>query len=145
MNNILLAKIISYKTHQGQLDKGGMAYYKHPVRIAKNFKDKKLKILALLHDVLEDGDINILDLNKNFSSDVLEALTAITRDINTEYMDYIKTVAKNQMARAVKIADLKDNMDLTRLKIIKANDIKRTYKYLEALNYLITIDAKEVK
>lgn len=126
-----LAKKICQEAHKGQVDKGGAPYYLHPFHVADNCKTEKQKIVALLHDVIEDNDHYSLDyfISQGFSSDVVEALDAITHRKNEDYETYIKRVKSNALARAVKIQDLRHNSDLTRLKTVTDADLARVKKY----------------
>lgn len=126
-----LAKRICQEAHKGQVDKGGAPYYLHPFHVANNCKTEKQKIVALLHDVIEDNDHYSLDyfLSQGFSSDIVKALDAITHRKGEEYETYIERVKSNELARTVKIQDLRHNLDLTRLKTVTKDDLARVEKY----------------
>ena len=111
------AKEICKTAHAGQVDKGGNAYYLHPFSVADMCETETEKIVALLHDVLEDTDTTADDLAAyGFSNEVIEALIALTHDSKEPYLEYIKRVKENPIATIVKINDLRHNSDLSRLK-----------------------------
>ena len=93
-------------------------------------------IAGLLHDVVEDTDMTFLDLEKFFSSEVIEILKLLTRDKRTDYMEYIKKIKPNKVAKKIKIADIIHNSDETRLDVIDEETIKRRKRYQKALKYL---------
>ena len=100
-------------------------------------KGYKEKIVALLHDIVEDTDVSFQDLKKmKFSSDVLKSVYVITKNKNQDYFEYLEKIKQNKIARAVKIQDLKHNSNLKRLKKITQEDYKRLEKYEQALEYL---------
>ncbi len=132
---------LCFEAHKEQVDKTGLPYVFHPFHLAEQMQDEETTICALLHDVIEDTDYTLDDLkNMGFSNSVLEALALLTHDDEVPYMDYVKMIATNEIARAVKIADLKHNSDLTRLDKISEKDLKRCQKYAEALELLANID-----
>ena len=132
---------LCFEAHKEQVDKTGLPYVFHPFHLAEQMQDEETTICALLHDVIEDTDYTLDDLkNMGFSNSVLEALALLTHDDEVPYMDYVKMIATNEIARAVKIADLKHNSDLTRLDKISEKDLERCQKYAEALDLLANID-----
>ncbi|MBO5716370.1 MAG: GTP pyrophosphokinase [Clostridia bacterium] len=132
---------LCFEAHKEQVDKTGLPYVFHPFHLAEQMQDEETTICALLHDVIEDTDYTLDDLkNMGFSNSVLEALALLTHDDEVPYMDYVKMIATNEIARAVKIADLKHNSDLTRLDKISEKDLERCQKYAEALELLANID-----
>lgn len=134
---ILIALLISFKSHFKQFDKGGNWYILHPLRIFFKVKGKKEKIVALLHDVIEDSNTSLKSLEKYFDKDILIAIDCITRKKDQDYFEYLENVKNNPIAKIVKIEDLKDNMNLNRLKKITKNDLDRNKKYNRALEYLL--------
>ena len=120
---------IATQAHKGQKDKAGKEYIYHPITVAANVETDEEKIVALLHDVIEDTKITLDDL-KCYGVGENE-LTAIELLTKTDDEDY------NRLARNVKIADLRHNSDLTRLKVITDKDKKRVEKYKKALTYLM--------
>lgn len=133
---------IAYKAHIGQLDKGGSPYILHPVRVALHCQTEDEKIVALLHDVVEDTSITFEDLKTEGLDDrLLEALKCLIKEEGEDYKAFIERVSTNRLATKVKIQDLKDNMDVTRLNG-KAHWKLETYK--EALEYLERCSNKKV-
>ena len=128
---------IAKKAHLGQVDKAGEDYIKHPEKVASFVKTDEEKAVAYLHDVIEDTELTLEDLNKyDFSKEVLEAVDIITKKRGEDYQSYLHSVKKNKLARAVKLADLRHNSDLTRLIKVTEKDIKRKEKYQKAIDFL---------
>ena len=128
---------IAYEAHHGTLDAEKIPYIFHPARVGSGFDTEAEVCVGLLHDVVEDTDITIEDLRKDgFPEDMLEALTLLTHEDGTDYMDYVKAAAKNPIAKAVKIADLRDN--IAREPKGEGHSEKRLSKHLEALEYLLS-------
>ena len=133
----VLALDIATAAHAGQFDKGGKPYIDHPKKIAQEFKDTTMYIVALLHDVVEDTGITLKELRGyGFSGAVCAAIDAITKRQSENYNDYLNRVKENNIARAVKIVDLKHNSDLSRITEPTKNDYLRAEKYKQALCYL---------
>lgn len=130
---------IAGTAHAGQTDKGGNPYIEHPIAVAGQLEQEELKVTALLHDVLEDSDMTAEDLLKSgFPHEIVEAVQVLTykkTDPGT-YEEYIVRVAENPMARAVKICDIRHNMDLSRIPNPGKRDLERCEKYKRALVYL---------
>ena len=96
-------------------------------------------IVAVLHDVVEDGGITIDDLRKaGYSEEIVNAIECLTRRDGEEYDQFIDRVKGNPLARKVKVADLNDNSNLKRIAEPKENDYKRLEKYRRALRELIS-------
>ena len=124
-------------------DKAGKPYLGHLTRVAEKvskyypikegdtYTQELLEILALLHDLIEDFPEwtfnHIYAIFQN--EELVDALRLLTKKAGMEYSQYINGVSTNKYATAVKLADLEDNMDLTRLDEFGEDDIKRTYKY----------------
>ena len=134
------AKILAQSAHEGQVDKAGKDYFKaHILQVAKLVPDEPyLKEIALLHDTLEDTDITEEQLRQMFPNEIVDSVVTLTKDKNETYMDYIKRVKKDKRATKVKMCDLMQNMDLTRLNSINEKDILRVEKYKKALKELKT-------
>ena len=133
-----IAAEIAYKVHKNQLRKDGSNYLDHIKNVAANFNmGSNRHIVSLLHDVVEDSDMTIEDLkNEGFSEEICAAVDSITRRESEKYFDYIDRVKINSIARDVKIADLKDNIDLSKFKTISNDDISRTKRYLKAMQII---------
>lgn len=108
------AMVIAYNAHHGQVDKQGIPYVFHPFHVAEQMTDELSACVALLHDVVEDSDVTLDDLAREFPAEIIEALALLTHDESVPYLEYIKALASNELARAVKRADLEHNLDGTR-------------------------------
>lgn len=127
------AILIATNAHQGQIDKGGRPYILHPLRLMFSRKNDIERICAVLHDVIEDTDITLDYLrNEGFSEEVLSVLDALTRRSNESYDEFISRILNNKTACYVKLADLCDNMDLSRIQNPSQDDYQRIEKYRKA-------------
>lgn len=139
--DVLYAKAVETAVcaHAGQTDKGGNPYIEHPLAVAEKLEEKELKLVAILHDVLEDSSMTAEELlNNGFPQEIVEAVKVLTHkkgDPDT-YEQYIERVSKNRMARQVKISDLQHNLDLSRIPNPVKKDYDRCEKYRKALAYL---------
>ena len=139
MENELLAKaiILATKNHKGQVDKGGNPYILHPLRVMGKVKSLEAKIVAILHDIIEDTDITKEDLlDMEFPYKIVEAIELLSKPKKEDYIHYIRRIKGNPLAKEVKMADLQDNMDLSRLNKITEKDLNRVEKYKKAYSIL---------
>lgn len=128
---------IAYAAHHGQTDKTGVPYIFHPMHLAEQMEDEYSACAALLHDVVEDTELTFSDLEaEGFPAEVIEALKLLTHDPAVPYLDYVKAVRPNPIARAVKLADLRHNSDLTRLDTVDERALQRVEKYAKAIAIL---------
>lgn len=128
---------IAQKAHNGQTDKAGKPYILHPIRVAQRCNTDTERIVALLHDVIEDTDITPNNLySAGFSKTIVDAVLSVTRREYESYFKFIERCSLNPIGRIVKIHDLEDNMDITRLDSLTESDLKRLNKYLKAYKYL---------
>lgn len=138
----LLYKAISIadKAHEGQTDKYNAPYIAHVMRVMNSGKTLDEKIVGVLHDVVEDCPTYDLDYlrSEGFPEDIVFAISCLTKFDKTEsYDDFVKRTEQSPLAIAVKINDLKDNMDLKRCtRLLTEKDLKRMNKYLKAYLYL---------
>ena len=132
------AKAIATSAHEGQVDKAGKPYIKHPMRVMNMGKTVEEKIAGVLHDVVEDSDWTFEMLEKEgIPKDVLDALRCVTKlSEDEDYDHFIERVKTNPLAVKVKINDLKDNMDITRLGEVTEKDLARLNKYIRAYRQL---------
>jgi len=155
MNLVDKALEICVSAHGTQLDKAGRLYSQHPIRVSNRvptlihfnlgfMTEDDFCVTALLHDVLEDTSMNEEDLVKaGFPAHIIEAVKCLTRHKNIEnYKEYIKRVSTNTLARAVKLADLEDNMDMSRVRNSTPEVQKQVLslikdRYVEAYLYLL--------
>lgn len=132
------AILIATNAHKGQLDKGGSPYILHPLRLMFAMHNETEKICAVLHDVIEDTEITLDHLrNEGFSEEVLSALDALTRRSTETYDEFIRRIIKNKIASNIKLADLRDNMDLSRISNPTQKDYERIEKYRKASNLIL--------
>ena len=146
MRNILRRKKILHlgraielakQNHKGQTDRTGKPYIEHPLRVMNQMKSEKEKIVAVLHDIVEDTDISLNDLkNEGFSEEVVSAVECLTKQDGENYDLYIERISFNPLAVKIKLADLEDNRDLTRLPQVTDKDLERLEKYDKALEKL---------
>ena len=131
------ALLIAKRAHAGQKDKAGQDYITHPIRVAERCDDPRAKIVALLHDTIEDSDVTADYLRKEgFREEIVEAVLAVTRREGEDYDDYVRRAAQNELGYMVKRADLEDNLDIRRLPELTDRDVERLRKYLRAWQYL---------
>lgn len=111
-----LAIEIATEQHAGQVDKAGRSYIDHPMRVMRRMRTNVERIVAVLHDVIEDGTISLAELRKEgFSHDILDALDSVTRRQGEDYMTFVARAASDPIGRWVKYEDLRDNADLSRI------------------------------
>ena len=127
---------IAYNAHMGQEDKFEIPYIFHPYHLAEQMDTEEECIVALLHDVVEDTNVTMEELEKEFSKTIIDALKLLTHDKTTDYMEYIKNIKGNSLATKVKLADLKHNSDKTRLTHITKKYASKKQKYEEAIKLL---------
>ena len=129
---------IAVRAHKGQKDKAGHDYILHPIRVSERCDDPRAKIVALLHDTIEDTNVTADYLREEgFTEEIVEAVLAVTRREGEEYDDYVRRAAQNELGRMVKRADLEDNMDIRRLPELTDRNVERLRKYLQAWQYIV--------
>lgn len=129
---------LAIEKHKNQKDKSGKPYILHPLHVMETVKSDDAKIVAILHDIIEDTDVTEEDLlNAGLSKHIVDAIVMLTRTDDIDYMDYVKKVSSNPLAKEVKLADLQHNMDLRRISTLTEKDLDRTRKYQIAYHYLI--------
>ena len=129
LNNAIL---LATTAHAGQFDRGGKPYILHPLRVMSFLKsdDEELQCIALLHDVIEDTSTNYIDLvEAGMTLRVCAGVTALTKQRGYTYDQYKAQVFANRDAMQVKLADLRHNTDVRRLKGIGEKDVQRMAKY----------------
>ena len=131
------ARLISRLAHKGQTDRAGKPYARHPEKVASFLADPAAQCVAYLHDVLEDTDVTREELQKIFGDRITDAVWLLTRPAHMEYMDYIRRLKENPLARSVKLADLRHNMDLSRIPNPSTRDRERVEKYKAARALLL--------
>lgn len=130
---------IAATAHAGQVDKGGAPYILHPLKVMLRMNSLEERIVAVLHDVVEDCGISLDDLRKEgFSEDVLRAIESVTKVPGESYEDFVERAAQNPIGRVVKLADLEENSDLSRIASPSWEDLERVEKYRRAIGRLRT-------
>ena len=133
-----IALELAVEKHKNQTDKAGNPYILHPLHVMENVNSKEGKIVAILHDIIEDTDVTEDYLLKiGLSKRIIDAVVALTRSEDMDYQEYIKNLSSNPLAKEVKLADLEHNMDLKRLPTLEEKDLERNRKYQIAYHYLI--------
>ena len=128
---------IATEAHAHQVDKAGSPYIFHPIRVSNRCSTDDEKIVALLHDTIEDTKVTAeYLLIEGFPRNIVDAILSVTRNEDESYEDFIKRSMLNPIGRQVKLHDLEDNMDITRLNELTEKDIDRLKKYLRAYKYL---------
>ena len=128
---------LCFAAHRDQTDKSGMPYVFHPFHLAEQMTDELTTVTALLHDVVEDTPYTLDDLRgMGFPDEVIGALTLLTHDPSVPYLDYVARIRSDPVAKAVKLADLRHNSDLTRLGHPSEKDLARVEKYRKAIRLL---------
>lgn len=134
---------IAVEAHHGQRDRCGAPYITHPLRVMHRLGSIDEQIVAILHDVVEDTSWTFEDLRrKGFPQPILDALDCVTKRDGEDYEDFVRRSAANQLARAVKLADLEDNMNPRRLPGVTEKDFARLAKYVKAWRFLQGLDSK---
>lgn len=128
---------LCFAAHRDQTDKSGLPYVFHPFHLAEQMTDEETTVVALLHDVVEDTEYTLSDLgDMGYPPAVLEAIALMTHDDSVPYLEYVAKIKHNPIAKAVKLADLRHNSDLTRLDVVDERAIARAEKYAAAIRLL---------
>ena len=128
---------IAINAHKGQTDVGGKPYILHVLRVMNSVDKDEEKITATLHDVAEDTSWTLDKLKKEgFSNEIVDAVDSVTRRETEDYFTFVNRSKKNIIGRVVKIADIKDNMDIGRIDNPKKKDFERIERYKKALKIL---------
>jgi (p)ppGpp synthase/HD superfamily hydrolase len=127
------AILIASTAHRNQVDRHGRPYILHPLRLMFKFQHEREMITAVLHDLIEHTEWTLEELKaEGFSSEVVDAVNALTRRTGESYWDLIERAKRNSLARRIKIADLEDNMDLRFYRRIGEEDRERLKRYHKA-------------
>lgn len=137
MSTIERAIEIASRAHAGQVDKAGEPYIFHPLRLMQAVQTPEERIVAVLHDVVEDTDVTLEELKSDgFSDRVIEAIDALTRREGETRLEAARRAAENSLARVVKLADVTDNMDFRRIPIPSEKDLDRLREYVRVKELL---------
>ncbi len=127
------AIILAAEAHRGQVDKAGNPYILHPLRVMQSVASETEKIIAVLHDVVEDSALTLDDLRqRGYGEDVLTAVDCLTRRKTETYAEMIERVKTNPLAVRVKLGDLADHTDVRTLKLLQDDDFERLKRYQAA-------------
>lgn len=137
-DDLQLAIRIATEAHHGQVDKAGKPYIDHPMRVMRAVSSPEAKIVAALHDVVEDCPSWPIERLKaaGFSQEIIDAINSVTRHGGETYEEFVERAAANPIGRLVKIADLEDNSDMSRISEPTAKDHDRAARYARALDRL---------
>lgn len=128
---------IATKAHAGQKDKAGKDYIEHPKRVADSCYTTEERVVALLHDTIEDTDVTPDSLREaGMPEEIVEAVLSVTRREGETYEAFVKRASENRIGRVVKLHDLEDNLDIMRLDAVTEKDIERLNRYLKAYRFL---------
>ena len=137
---LLHAMHVAINAHGKQLDRNGQPYIGHCFRVMAAGQTLEEKIVGVLHDILEDTAFTIISLSaEGFCEEIIDAVHTLSKLENEDYDHYIRRVMRNDLAIRVKLNDLTDNMDLTRLKMLTDDDVTRMQRYITAYNQLTDI------
>lgn len=132
------AALICVTKHAGQRDKMGCAYFQHPMRVAMRCRTDEEKMVALLHDTIEDTDVTPEYLiAEGFPQKVVDGILSVTKQEGESYEDFVARAKKNPLGRVVKIHDIEDNLDIFRLTTLDADMTARYNKYIAARRLLL--------
>ena len=151
--NLEKAIKIAVEAHTGQVDKGGNPYILHPLRVMLSLDTEEERIVGVLHDVVEDCEGWTWERlrEQGCSDEIIEALKSVSKTPEEEkqfkkmddpnekldhYLAFIKRAKFNKIGRNVKAADIKDNLDISRIDDITESDIDRLNRYKAALKLL---------
>lgn len=140
-NDLEHAIFVALDAHTGDTDKAGETYIRHPLRLMEQMDTRQERIVAVLHDVVEDSEYELDEIEERFGKEVRTAVAALTKpdeEKSEEYYtdEYIPNIAANSIAKKVKQADLKDNLDVTRLSKIDDDMCDNIHKYHKSLQNL---------
>ncbi len=128
---------LAAKQHEGQVDKANAPYILHPLRVMLNVPTIEHKIVAVLHDILEDTETTIEDLYQfGFQEHIIDAIVALTKKQGETRLEAAQRARQNPIARVVKLADINDNMDLSRISSPTSKDFERLNEYKQVRDIL---------
>ncbi len=144
MATIERAIALAAKAHEGQVDKAGVPYIYHPLRVMLRVKTTEERIAAVLHDIVEDTEVTLEVIRaEGFSEAIAAAIDALTKRPGEDYSTFVRRAASNPISRAVKLADLADNSDLSRFAAPTAKDHERIEKYKRAIEEIKAFDSSK--
>lgn len=135
---------LAFTKHSGQTDKAGKKYITHVIRVCAKCHTDEERIVAMLHDTIEDTDVTIETLNEQgFPIDIINAVLSVTKVKGESYEDFIRRAAMSPIGRKVKLADLEDNMTVQRLTSVTIDDVERLNRYVKAWHYLMSKNSSQ--
>lgn len=141
MSTLERAIAIAAEAHAGQVDRAGEPYILHPLRVMFGVHSEQERIVAVLHDVVEDcpgWSFSRLQDDEGFNSAIVAAIDGVTKRKGEDYPAFIARSRENYTSRVVKLADLRDNIDPKRLQMLRADEAERLHrKYWTAMNALL--------
>ena len=141
MSTLERAVALAAKAHEGQVDKAGAPYVLHPLRMMLRLATAEERITAVLHDVVEDCGVSLAMLRaEGFSEAVIAAIDSVTRRPDESYETFVLRAASNPIGRQVKLVDLEDNCDLSRITNPTPRDHARVQKYRRAIDTIQALD-----
>ncbi len=139
MATLELAISLAAERHAGQVDKANAPYILHPLRVMLNVPDIEHKIVAVLHDILEDTTTTIDELYRlGFQTHLIDAIIALTKQEGESRIQAAQRTVQNPIARVVKLADITDNMDLSRIQSPTMKDFERLKEYQQVRDILLS-------
>ena len=138
--DVMTAKAWAARWHEGQRDKAGKPYVTHPERVAGRLSAPEEQVVAGLHDTVEDTGLTLREIENAFGPETAAAVDAVSRRPGEDWEDYLHRVKQNEVARKVKISDLIDNSNLSRIPAVTLRDVDRQLKYNQALRYLMDME-----
>lgn len=139
MATLELAISLAAERHAGQVDKANAPYILHPLRVMLNVLDIEHKIVAVLHDILEDTATTIDELYRlGFQTHLIDAIIALTKQEGESRIQAAQRTVQNPIARVVKLADITDNMDLSRIQYPTMKDFERLKEYQQVRDILLS-------
>lgn len=138
MSTLEKAIALAANRHSGQVDKANQPYILHPLRLMLKMKTQTQQIVAVLHDILEDTNTTVVELiTLGFSQEIVDAVQTLTKKEGENRIEAAYRAVKNPIARVVKLADVTDNMDLTRIAQPTFADLRRVEEYKQVQQILI--------
>ena len=135
--DVKAAQALAERMHALQFDKAGLPYITHPQRVAGRLESPEAQVVGWLHDTVEDTGLTLREVEAQFGPETAAAVDAVSRRQGEAWDDYLDRVAVNPVARQVKISDLIDNSNLSRIPRVTMRDVERQAKYNRALKRLL--------
>ena len=135
--DVAAARALAERRHAGQVDKAGLPYITHPQRVAERLETPEVQVVGWLHDTVEDTGLTLQEVEAQFGPATAAAVDAVSRREGEDWDAYLRRVKANPVARQVKISDLIDNSNLSRIPRVTLRDVQRQAKYNRALRELM--------